>query len=73
MNGDDTFIRLRGVRKVYTLRGGDVTALDGIDLDISQGEFIAIMGPSGSGKSTLLNLLGCLDTPTAGELVIAGR
>ncbi len=73
MNGDEAFIRFRGVKKVYPLRGGDVTALDGIDLDIARGEFIAIMGPSGSGKSTLLNLLGCLDTPTAGELVIAGR
>lgn len=69
----DTIIRFRGVTKVYPLPGGDVVALDKVSLDIGKGEFIAIMGPSGSGKSTLLNLMGCLDTPTAGILCIKGR
>jgi putative ABC transport system ATP-binding protein len=61
------------VRKVYKLKAGDVTALQGISFDIQKGEFVAVMGPSGSGKSTLLNLIGCLDVPTSGELVLAGR
>jgi putative ABC transport system ATP-binding protein len=61
------------VRKVYKLKAGDVTALQGISFDIHKGEFVAIMGPSGSGKSTLLNLIGCLDVPTSGELILAGR
>jgi putative ABC transport system ATP-binding protein len=61
------------VRKVYKLKAGDVTALQGISFDISKGEFVAIMGPSGSGKSTLLNLIGCLDVPTSGDLILAGR
>ena len=61
------------VRKVYKLKAGDVNALQGISFDIQKGEFVAIMGPSGSGKSTLLNLIGCLDVPTSGELILAGR
>jgi len=60
-------IRLNKIYKSYTLAGEDVSILKGIDLVISKGEFIAIMGPSGSGKSTLLNILGCLDTATRGE------
>ena len=69
----NTIIRFREVTKVYPLPGGDVVALNGVSLDIGKGEFIAIMGPSGSGKSTLLNLMGSLDTPTAGTLCIKGR
>lgn len=63
-----SIIRLEGLEKTYVL-GQDniVRALAGVDLDIREGSFVAIMGPSGSGKSTLLNLLGCLDRPTAGQ------
>ncbi|MDD1715124.1 MAG: ABC transporter ATP-binding protein [Methanoregulaceae archaeon] len=66
-------IRFHDVTKIYPLLGGDVTALEEVSLDIGEGDFVAIMGPSGSGKSTLLNLMGCLDTPTSGDLCIKGR
>jgi putative ABC transport system ATP-binding protein len=62
----------RDVVKVYPLPAGDVTALDGVSFQVDRGEFISIMGPSGSGKSTLLNLMGCLDTPTTGDIFISG-
>ena len=62
----------RDVVKVYPLPSGDVTALDGVSFQVDRGEFISVMGPSGSGKSTLLNLMGCLDTPTSGEIYISG-
>jgi putative ABC transport system ATP-binding protein len=62
----------RDVVKVYPLPAGDVTALDGVSFQVERGEFISVMGPSGSGKSTLLNLMGCLDTPTSGDIWIGG-
>jgi putative ABC transport system ATP-binding protein len=65
-------IRLRGVTKVYGSGQAELMALKGIELDISAGEFIAIMGPSGSGKSTAMNILGCLDTPSAGQYLFHG-
>ncbi|MFA6362009.1 ABC transporter ATP-binding protein [Methanoregula sp.] len=65
-------IQFKDVVKVYPLKAGDVTALDHISFEVEHGEFIAIMGPSGSGKSTLLNMMGCLDTPTTGDIFISG-
>ncbi len=64
---EEPLIRLRQIRKIYGTGPAAFEALRGIDLDIPQGEFLAIMGPSGAGKSTLMNLLGCLDTPTSGS------
>jgi putative ABC transport system ATP-binding protein len=75
-------IRTRGLSKVYRIgtdkdraegRGSEIHALDGVSVDIAQGEFTAVMGPSGSGKSTFMNLLGCLDRPTSGEYLLGGR
>ena len=65
-------ITLRGVTKVYGTGQAAMCALRGIDLEIEEGDFVAVMGPSGSGKSTCLNILGCLDTPTAGTYLFKG-
>ncbi len=62
----NVLIRLQGVTKVYGTGEAAMQALKGIDIEIGQGEFVAIMGPSGSGKSTCMNILGCLDTPSGG-------
>jgi putative ABC transport system ATP-binding protein len=66
-------IKIRGIRRDFPLGNEVVKVLKGIDLDIEKGEYVALMGPSGSGKSTLMNLLGCLDTPTAGTYELNGR
>jgi putative ABC transport system ATP-binding protein len=68
----ESLIRLRGLTKRYGSGDAAFLALRGVDLDIQRGEFVAVMGPSGSGKSTLMNLLGCLDTPTAGSYQFKG-
>jgi putative ABC transport system ATP-binding protein len=66
-------VEVRDVHKVYRRGAERVDVLKGIDLDVPAGEFLALMGPSGSGKTTLLNLIGGLDTPTSGRVIVAGR
>ncbi|WP_338357918.1 ABC transporter ATP-binding protein [Yeosuana marina] len=66
-------IKIRNIIRDFKLGQETVHVLKGIDLDIERGEYVAIMGPSGSGKSTLMNLIGCLDTPTAGTYVLNGK
>lgn len=65
--------RLEGVRKVYTQRGREVTALDNTTLEIAQGDYVALVGPSGSGKTTLLSMLGGMLAPTQGEVWLDGK
>jgi putative ABC transport system ATP-binding protein len=65
-------IEFRDIHKVYDMGAEKVHALNGVDLDVERGEYIAIMGSSGSGKSTLMNLIGCLDTPSAGHYRLNG-
>jgi putative ABC transport system ATP-binding protein len=66
-------IRTEALTKTYEMGAELVHALQGVDLDIRKGEYVAIMGPSGSGKSTLMNLIGCLDSPSSGRYWLAGR
>ncbi|AEA47924.1 ABC transporter ATP-binding protein [Archaeoglobus veneficus] len=68
----DVVIELQNVKKVYKTGAAEVYALNGVSMSVERGDFIAIMGPSGSGKSTLLNLIGCLDKPTEGRVIING-
>ena len=70
---DGPVIFTRGLTRDYALGAEVIKALRGVDLDIHRNEFVAIMGPSGSGKSTLMNVIGCLDTPTAGEYWLSGQ
>jgi putative ABC transport system ATP-binding protein len=72
-DGTGTLIRFRGVTRVYGQGPASLFALNGVDLDIVPRDFVAVMGPSGSGKSTSMNILGCLDAPTSGEYLFAGR
>ncbi len=69
---ESTIIRLMGLTREYRMDAETVHALRGVDLEIRRNEYVAIMGPSGSGKSTLMNVVGCLDTPTAGEYWLNG-
>jgi putative ABC transport system ATP-binding protein len=69
----DAVVRVRGVRKTYESEGMPVRALRGVDFEMAPREFVAVMGPSGCGKSTLLNLIAGLDTPSEGEIAVAGE
>ena len=68
-----TILTMKGIVKQYQVGEEISTVLKGIDLEVKEGEFLAVLGPSGSGKSTLMNIIGCLDGPTAGEYILDGR
>jgi putative ABC transport system ATP-binding protein len=68
----ETVLKLEKLSKTYTLGKRNVQALSNLNLQVNKGDFVAIMGPSGSGKTTLLNVLGCLDKPTAGTVLLDG-
>src|ERR1700757_530202 len=72
MNSFDLIVSVEAVSRKFPLDHRDVTALDRASLGVTAGEFLAISGPSGSGKSTLLNLIGCIDKPTSGRIIIDG-
>ncbi|MEA4928034.1 MAG: ABC transporter ATP-binding protein [Candidatus Limiplasma sp.] len=67
------FFRMEGIVKRYLMGGEWQTVLNGVNLTVTEGEFLSVLGPSGSGKSTLMNIIGCLDTPTEGEYHLRGR
>lgn len=70
---DNTVIALRGIQRLYRMGDETIYALRGVDLSIERNEYVALMGPSGSGKSTLMNLIGCLDSPSAGSYWLNGQ
>ena len=70
---ESTFFSMRDIDKDYYMAGEAVHVLKKICLDIEEGEYLSVLGPSGSGKSTLMNIIGCLDTPTAGQYTLQGR
>ena len=65
-------VEVRDVKKIYTRDSQQIVVLDGINLTVPEGEFLALMGPSGSGKTTLLNLIAGIDRPTSGQVIVAG-
>jgi putative ABC transport system ATP-binding protein len=72
VNGNGTIIKTVGLSREYQMGAEIVRALRGVDLEVARNDYLAIMGPSGSGKSTMMNLIGCLDTPTAGQYWLNG-
>src|SRR6202521_2755938 len=70
--GSSSLVKVRGLNKTYSRGGEKIQVLQGLNLDVDKGDFVAFMGPSGSGKTTLLNLLGGLDVPSAGSITVAG-
>lgn len=71
-SSENKIIKLDDIRREYQMGDETINALDGVSLDIGENDYVAIMGPSGSGKSTLMNILGCLDTPSAGDYTLNG-
>ena len=69
----ETIIKLEDVWKIYKMGNSYVNALQGLNVEIKKGEFVAIMGPSGSGKSTAVNMVGCLDVPTKGRILLNNK
>jgi len=70
---NEVVVETRQLSKVYVMGGEEVRAVDGVDLEVRRGDFVSIMGPSGSGKTTLLNLIGCIDRPTSGTILLDGQ